>query len=180
MSDKEISKDETFWKVLSSALELEFRKGHLKWTMTELSRKSGITRSLIYYYFGREKMDIMKAAVNIVGEEFVGLTDERMALWQEGKFQESLLRAREFYNKAPYLCAFAMSYRSKPNELGEALVQIEKAFIEKIKKFAPKASQVQLNTLYSLYFGICFSPYVGEDEIRIFTHFIQDIFSKLN
>lgn len=176
---KENTKDETFWLVLNSALELEFRKGHLKWTMTELSRKSGVTRSLIYYYFGREKMDIMQAAVNIIGEEFVGLNDERMVLWEQRRFKESLMHARDFYDKAPFLCAFILSYRDKPNEIGEALLKIEKGFIEKIKQFAPKATDAQVNTLYALYFGVCFSPYVGEEEIDIFTNFIQGIFEKL-
>lgn len=177
---KENTKDETFWQILNSALELEFRKGHLKWTMTELSRKSGVTRSLIYYYFGREKMDIMQAAVNIIGEEFVGLNDKRMQLWSQGQFKESLMQARDFYDKAPFLCAFVLNYRDKPNSIGEALVKIEKGFIDKIKQFAPKASQAQVNTLYALYFGICFSPYVGEEEIEIFAHFVQDVFGKFN
>ena len=70
-------KDEAFWKILNAAIELDYKKGHLKWTMTELSRRSGVTRSLIYYYFGRQKAAILKEAVKIVGEEFVGLNERR-------------------------------------------------------------------------------------------------------
>ena len=50
-----LSKDETFWSVLYSAIELDFKRGHLRGTMSELSRMSNVTRSLIYYYFGKSK-----------------------------------------------------------------------------------------------------------------------------
>jgi len=46
-----LTKDDTFWKVLNTAIILDFNRGHLRWSMSELSRSSGITRSLIYYYF---------------------------------------------------------------------------------------------------------------------------------
>lgn len=173
-------KDDIYWAVLNCALELEFKKGHLKWTMTELSRKSKITRSLIYYYFGRSKMDILQAAVSIIGEEFVGIGNDRLELWMNGKFEESLLEARQFYDKTPHLCAFYLNYRSKPNDIGHGLLKLEKSFIRKMKKFAPKASNEQINTMFAVYFGIAFSPNVGAAEIKIFSHFMTNIFSKLS
>jgi AcrR family transcriptional regulator len=172
-------KDDIYWKVLNCALELEFKKGHLKWTMTELSRKSKITRSLIYYYFGRSKVDILQAAVSIIGEEFIGLSDQRMAMWRHGRFEEGLLEARQFYEKMPYLCAFYLNYRERPNEIGEALLKIEKAFHRKIQQIAPKANRAQINTIFAVYFGIVYSPNIAEKEIQIFTGFMKDIFTKL-
>ncbi len=172
-------KDEIYWKVLNCALELEFKKGHLKWTMTELSRKSKITRSLIYYYFGRSKMSILQAAVAIIGEEFIGLSEERMEMWKRGEFEQGMKEARQFYERMPYLCAFYLNYREKPNEIGDALSKIEKAFHRKIQQIAPSASKAQINTIFAVYFGVVYSPNVGSEEIKIFTTFMTDIFKKL-
>ena len=172
-------KDDIYWKVLNCALELEFKKGHLKWTMTELSRKSKITRSLIYYYFGRSKMDILEAAISIIGEEFIGMSDKRIDLWKKGEFEAGLMEARKFYDRMPFLCAFYLNYRTRPNEIGEALLKIDKAFKRKLKQNAPNATPAQINTLFAVYFGVAYSPYVGPEEIKLFTSFIKDIFKKL-
>ena len=56
------NKDETYLKILQTVLRLEFQKGHLKWSISEISRISGVTRSLIYYYFGQKKEEIMEEA----------------------------------------------------------------------------------------------------------------------
>lgn len=49
------TKEEVYFLVCNAILKLEVSKGHLKWTISEVSRISKITRSLIYYYFGKEK-----------------------------------------------------------------------------------------------------------------------------
>ena len=177
-TEEKNKKDEIYWKVLNCALELEFRKGHLKWTMTELSRKSKITRSLIYYYFGRSKMSILQAAVNIIGEEFIGLSNKRMEMWKNGQYEAGLLEARQFYERMPYLCAFYLNYRERPNEIGEALLKIDKAFRRKLRQVAPNASKAEINTIFAVYFGVVYSPEVGPDEIKIFTTMMGDIFKK--
>ncbi len=177
---EENKKDDLYWKVLNCALELEFKKGHLKWTITELSRKSQITRSLIYYYFGRSKMDILQAAVSIIGEEFIGMTEERKKLWLDGELEAGLRKSREIYDKMPYLCAFYLSYREQTNEIGDSLKKIEKNFKQKLKQALPGASPEQLNTVFAVYFGVVYSPFVGEKEIRLFTQFMKDIFAQIN
>lgn len=180
MINSQNKKDDLYWTVLNNALELDFKKGHLKWTISELSRKSKITRTLIYYYFGRSKISILEAAVSIIGEEFVGIANQRVELWQKGQFEESLLEARQFYKKLPFLCAFYLNYRSRPNDIGKALLKLENSFKRKVKKSAPKATNAQINTIFAIYFGIGFSPNVGEAEIKIFAQFINGIFQNLS
>lgn len=172
-------KDDVYWKVLNCALELEVKKGHQKWTMTELGRKSKITRSLIYYYFGRSKMDILQAAVNIIGEEFIGLSNQRQELWNSEEFETGLLETRKMYDRMPYLCSFYLDNRDKDNDIGFALRKVDQAFKSKLKKAAPKASPEQINTLFAVYFGIAYSPFVGPAEVKIYVGFIRDIFAKL-
>lgn len=173
-----IKKDEIFWQILNAAIELDFKKGHLKWTMTDLSRKSGITRSLIYYYFGRSKSEILKAGVKIVGEEFVGLTPDRMEAWKGDKFLESLSLARSIYEKSPFLCAFYLNNRNMDHEVGLALRDVEKSFISKLKENFPSARVDQINTLFAVYFGIVFSPHVGKEEMSLFVKMVQGLLQK--
>lgn len=179
MEDKKPNKDETYWKVLNCAVELEMKKGHLKWTMTELSRKSQVTRSLIYYYFGRSKIEIIEAAIQIIGEEFAGLSEKRMKMWKEGKLEESLLEARSFHEKSPHLCAYYINFRDKQNDVGKALLKLEKEYRSKLKAFAPKASQEQLNVIFAVYFGVVYAPNVGPKEIKIFMDIMKNLLQKL-
>ena len=48
-----------------------------------------MTRSLIYYYFGRSKVSILKEGVKVIGEELVGLNERRIRMWKEGRFLDS-------------------------------------------------------------------------------------------
>lgn len=179
MSEKKPTKDETYWRVLNCAVELEMTKGHLKWTMTELSRKSKVTRSLVYYYFGRSKIEIIEAAVSIIGEEFAGLSEKRMKMWEEGRFEESLIEAREFHDKAPHLCAYYITFRDKKNDVGKSLIKLENTFRRKLKKFMPRATDEQANTIFAVYFGMVYAPNVSEKEIKIFMPVMQGLISKL-
>ncbi len=173
-------KDDAFWAVLSSAIELEYKKGHLKWTITELSRKSKVTRSLIYYYFGRSKVSILKEGVKVIGEELVGLTEERIRKWKEGQFLESMLDAFEIYQKAPFLCAFYLNYRTMPNEIGESLLHLENEFFKKIKQFMPSLSDAQARAVFATYFGIIFSPLSNRESIHVNTEYLQKIFKEFS
>jgi AcrR family transcriptional regulator len=170
-----LSKDEMYWKILNCALDLELKKGHLKWTLSELSRHSGITRSLIYYYFGRSHVRILEDAISIMGQELIGLNDSRVKMWKERRWQESLTQARSIYEKAPNMCLFYLSNRNKSNSIGIKLNELEKAFFQRIKKFKPELTHEMCNTLFAIFFGIIFSPHVGSEEIDCFAKIIDSI-----
>lgn len=175
MQTKLISKDETYWKVLNCALDLEIKKGHLKWSLSDLSRKSQITRSLIYYYFGRSKLALLEEAVSIIGQELIGVGDERMEMWRQGQLLESLLAARKIAEEAPNICVFYITYRDRNNSLGLRLKKLEKDFYQKMRSFKPEISRELSNTLFALYFGIIFSPNVGPKEIECFVHLVANL-----
>ena len=127
------TRDETFWKVLNAALDLDFRKGHLKWTMSELSRKSSITRSLIYYHFGRSKAAILQEAVRVIGEQVIGVDPERLELWRTGNWNASVMHSRELMETSPSLLNFYLLHRSRPTEIGESLRGLETRYKRKLK-----------------------------------------------
>jgi AcrR family transcriptional regulator len=168
-------RDATFWKILSAALELDFRKGHLKWTMSELSRKSTITRSLIYYHFGRSKAGILQEAVRVVGEELVGLGPERVGMWRSGKMVDSLKAARALAKEAPYLGQFYLSHREKPTDVGSALRRIETEYLKKLATFFPAATDVDRRTLFTVFFGMCFSPFSDDNVIELLAESVRKV-----
>lgn len=164
--------------MLSAAVELDFRKGHLQWTMTELARRSGVTRSLIYYYFGRSKLSIVKSAVKIMGDEIVGMSDRRLKMWRKGQYQESLRESREILEKAPYIGAFYLTCRSWSNELGETVRAMEETLLKKIQHFLPNFGEVEARAVATVYFGMVFSPFSGDVVIDQILPLLVDVFEE--
>ncbi|HVK59915.1 MAG TPA: TetR/AcrR family transcriptional regulator [Bdellovibrionales bacterium] len=159
------SRDETFWKVLNAALELDFRKGHLKWTMSELSRKSSITRSLIYYHFGRSKSAILTEAVRVIGEEIIGIAPDRMELWKVGDWAQAIQRGRSVTQQSPYLVNFYMVHRDRPTDVGEGLRKLETRYMKKLGDIFPKLTEAELRILFGIFFGMIFAPLVNNEAI---------------
>jgi AcrR family transcriptional regulator len=159
------NKDANFWKVLNAAMELDFRRGHLKWTVSELSRKSGITRSLIYYHFGRSKVTILEEAVRVIGEELIGLGEERMKQFQSGDWAGSVIRAREIANQSPFLVQFYLLHRNRPTEIGTSILQLEERYNAKLAMAFPERSEHGRRALYAFFFGLIFAP--GIDDAAI-------------
>lgn len=160
-------RDSTFWKVLNAALELDFRKGNLKWTMSELSRKSGITRSLIYYHFGRSKTAILSEAINVIGEEIIATGPDRVALWRDGKWAETVRLSREVASQAPHLCNFYLLHRDRPTEIGTAIRALETAYLKKLQKLFPELPAAGIKALFAFFFGICFAPHVDDETVEV-------------
>jgi len=161
------TKDETYWKVLRSAIDLDFRKGHLKWTISDLSRSSKITRSLIYYYFGRSREQILYDAVRYVGEELFGFTEMRLALWQEGKLEESIQSSRQTIKEHPALLAFYFSHRFRETPLGEEIRKLERRYFQKMKRFFPKANSMEHELLNALIIGLTLTPGLAPESIGL-------------
>ena len=173
-------RDKVFWKVLNSALELDFRKGYLKWTMSELSRKSAITRSLIYYHFGRSKLSILHEAVNVIGSELIGVNDERMRMWTEGKWIDSMARTREVCAMAPSLCSFYLLHRERPTEIGEAMRKLEKAYIKKLETIFHTLPPEGIRAVSAFFFGITFSPQITDEAVVYAVKALQSLVGPTN
>ena len=160
-------RDQTFWKVLNAALDLDFRKGHLKWTMSELSRKSGITRSLIYYHFGRSKTAILQEAVRVIGEQLIGVDTERMEQWRTGDWTKALIRSRQLTHESPSLINFYFLHRSRPTEIGESLRALEGEYNKKLAVLFPHLDQIERQALFAFFWGVTFAPDVEQPAIEV-------------
>lgn len=162
-----LSKDETFWSVLNSAIELDFKRGHLRWTMSELSRTSKVTRSLIYYYFGKSKEAILLEAVKLIGEEFFGLNAGRIELWQKGQIAESVLQSRRLMEKCPHMGTFYMVHREEQTDIGSSLRQLEAEHKQKLKRFFSGAPEQGLEAIFGLFLGLVMTPGLSDGAVRI-------------
>lgn len=160
-------RDQTFWKVLNAALDLDFRKGHLKWTMSELSRKSGITRSLIYYHFGRSKSAILQEAVRVIGEQLIGVDAERMEQWRAGDWTKAIVRSRQLTEESPSLLNFYLLHRGRPTEIGESLKKLEGEYYKKLEALFPQLDKSARQALFAFFWGVTFAPDVDQAAINI-------------
>jgi len=162
-----LSKDETFWSVLNSAIELDFKRGHLRWTMSELSRISKVTRSLIYYYFGKSKEAILLEAVKLIGEEFFGLNANRIDLWNKGQIADSVLQTRRLMEKCPHMGTFYMVHREEQTEIGASLRQLETEYKQKLKKFFSRAPAPNLEAVFGIFMGLVITPGLSDESVRV-------------
>lgn len=177
MSKLPHTKEEVYQAVLNSAIELEIQLGHQKWTYTLLSKKSAISRTLIYYYFGKEKINILQEACRLFGEVLAGSTEERMQAWEDDKIEIGLNKTRDLFAKYPYLVPFYFLNRSKENQVGELIRKYEKDGHTKRKKFFPNLSESELRVLYSFHLGLVSFPHLIESDVKAACQILKKSFT---
>lgn len=156
------NKDQHYWKVLDAVVRLEVVKGHLRWKISDVSRLSGVQRTLIYYYFGKSKENILKTAMKSIGDEIFGLSPERVKLWAEGRVRESILLSRAQVQKAPHVAEFFFHWRHQSSDVQETLLDLEKRNIQKFKTYFPQLKEAEVKALYSILFGLVIFPELPE------------------
>jgi AcrR family transcriptional regulator len=155
-------KDQIYWKILNAAVALDIRKGHLKWSMSELSRAARVTRPLIYYYFGKSKLGILQEAVALFGAEFSGATPKRQEDWRQGRIAETLLDSRRILKASPELLPFYLLNRARGNALSRELKAREKVFRGKISEYFPHLPEAEADAACAAVWGLVFTPELPE------------------
>jgi AcrR family transcriptional regulator len=135
--------------------------------MSDLSRKSGITRSLIYYHFGRSKSSILREAISVIGEEIVATNPERTAMWRDGRWAETVKLSRDVANQAPNLCNFYLTHRDRPTEIGEEIRSLEATYIRKLQRLFPEFEPAAIRAIFGFFFGIVFAPHVDDEAVKV-------------
>lgn len=158
-------KDKNYWLVLDAVIRLEVNKGHLQWKLTEISRLSGVGRPLIYYYFGKSKEEIVQTALKIIGDEFFGLSEERLQLWREGRVEESIRRTRDLLQNAPHVSVFFFYWRYRQGEIADFLKNLEKRYREKLRLAFPEKTPVEIDAIFVILFGLILLPDVNPATI---------------
>lgn len=138
---------------------LESGKGHLKWKVTDLVRKSGISRTLVYRYLGNSKKEILTSALNIFCSDFYGFADE-----SRNNFPIEIARAREHLIKYPEAILFYQKWRSRESFLKVEFEQIERRFQKKLKSIFPHYSESEILLAHACIHGAVTSPFLSGDQ----------------
>lgn len=178
-SSQRVEKDDIYWRVLNSAIALDFENGHQRWTISDLSRASGITRSLIYYYFGKSRLNILTEAVKLIGEEMFGFKQNKLALWEQGKVADSIFATGSILRKAPYLGAFYFSHRDRDSAIGKSLQDLEKKYLEKLKRFFPQTSVADLTIVFGIFMGIALTPNIEKESVEKVVAVVMRVLRKV-
>lgn len=172
MAKRAPNKQQIYRDVLSAAIQLDLQLGYLKWTVSRLARVSGVSRTLIYYYFGKSKVSILMEATKLFGEELAGIADPaKPSLWASGDMVFAFTESRKLLRRIPGITAWYFLQREKETEVGRAIRKIEAAHLVKISRFFPGSSEETVYAVYSLFFGISFSgqsvPLMPSEAVRI-------------
>lgn len=114
---KDFNKKElVFYKICDSVLYFEVVKGHLNWSLSDISKQADVTRSLIYYYLGKEKDAILNEVVNFMLELFFNSSGENKLGVRE-RMRHVLTQVREM----PHIYIYYISERIKDTQYGKAI-----------------------------------------------------------
>lgn len=176
--NKKIDKNEIFTAVFVAVFKLDLLKGYMKWTLTDLSRHSKVSRTLIYYYFGKSKESIMNSAVEILGKEYFGLNDERMNLWRDGNIYESVRRSRALWQASPHVYSFYILRREQDNPVGERLRELERLYEKKLQGFYPGISKAMQDATRATLIGLAVSPSLSEEGLRYSIDLVRKLLDR--
>lgn len=168
-----MGKDKIYLNILRTVLRLEIQKGHLKWSLSEVSKISGVTRSLIYYYFGKNKHEIMQEATSYLGKEIFSLD---MSPTSALPINERLKILTEVLRDNPYLFLHFYINKCKDNETGENIRSIEDRFLVKLKGEFPNLSEEQRLLIYVIELGILAYQKADAHFIDWIKEYVSDMF----
>ncbi len=120
-------KDETYYKICNAVLQLQVEKGDLKWRVSDIAKYSGVTRSLIYYYFGKEKEVIYEEAVRFMLDFFLPSPDDVSV-----GIRVRMERIIEHLSEMPYLFVLFYLEKDQPTKVGELIREREERVIKRI------------------------------------------------
>jgi len=156
------NKNKSLTQLSDAVFFLEESKGHLKWKVTDLSRKSKLSRSLIYQYLGSSKKEILVSAFGNFIADFYGFENSGKAI----SFWEQIKIARQRMIQNPEAIIFYQKWRTKDSWLRNEFIQIEKKFQARLKKAFPHLTELQVISLHASIHGIVTAPFLDPEQAQ--------------
>lgn len=154
------SKSDKIFHIAACALSLDVSEGHLRWKVTDLERKSKVSRSLIYRYLGGDKKSILQNSMEIFVSQFYGLEKKTVTL----TFAELVSQTRQWAIDYPETILFYQKNRAASSELKEAFVRVEEKFQKKLKKIFPHFSAEELLVAHACIHGVVTAPFLSAQQ----------------
>lgn len=160
-----MSKKNPRLEILIKVISLEVNKGHLKWKVSDLARLCDVSRSLVYYHFGKTKQEILSSCLELLATEYYGLNRANADWVFDGSLPEVLLRARKLHMKTPAIAAFYQRWRMQDSPLKDQLEKYEIEFQQKIKKAHPHLSMTKILAIHGIFHGLITAPFITDAAI---------------
>lgn len=155
-------KEQVYFKICDSVLYYELIKGHMKWSLSDISKHSGVTRSLIYYYMGKEKEQILQEAVLFMLELFFNSNHDRK-MGVEERMHMILTKVKEM----PHVFLFYVSERIKDSEYGEIIRKAEQELLVYLEREL-KLDKTEVMKLFLMELGACAFQLNPDDAYTFF------------
>ena len=161
----ELEKDKYF-RICDVLLRLEVQKGHLKWSISQVSREASVTRTLIYYYFGSTKESLLHEAFHYMLHTIYGDYTERLGL------EKRVTKITAITKKNPYLFMLWYLNRGTDSMLGQMIEEKEGKILELLQSRIEGSTELDILKIYLMEVGAV-GLNLEEDKIK-------EIFGKYN
>ncbi len=164
-------------QVLGLVISYEISKGHLKWKISDVSRRLKISRSLIYYHFGKTKADILDACYRMIAQEFYGLNHDftKILDFDNRILETSLVRTRKIYLETPAIVTFFHRWRLEDSPARERIIDMEKTFQDKLQKALPWLKRDEILAVHSIIHGVGTSPFATPGSVEIVVELLKPL-----
>lgn len=167
MPEMEKLENDKIFTLVNTILAFENQKGHLKWKVTEIARASKVSKSLVYYYLGSTKEQILDNCIRIGAEEFYGLNEERNTMVKSGDLLGSLMYTRNIFMKNYSFTTFYLRWRNSPGAIGETLRGYDDRYQKKLKLLFPHLSPSERLALQAVFQGLVIAPGIDESSLKV-------------
>lgn len=137
------SKEEIYFAVCNAILKMEVAKGHLQWTLSDISRESNVTRSLIYYYFGKEKDVVLEEAYKFVIAQIFNIERTKTV-----GIRERLRAILNDVKNMPYLFVLYYLEKNAGTQFGKMINEAEALLLKAMKTEFPQLQDSQILEVY--------------------------------
>lgn len=167
-------------------------------THARVARLSGISRSWLYKYIGAEKNDLMKFAIQCLGEQLT-TQDVEDEIRNKEEYLHSIVRGMErmFDNtlKYPYFIPVYYRFKGTPTAPGEAVTKVENQYIDRQAKILKKVFAISLaeakvsavlmtsfrmSIAHTWQFGSLKNQVSKEDLLGIVAVYLEELFEGKN
>lgn len=157
-------KEEVFFRICNSVLKKEIEKGHLQWTISDVARDAEVTRSLVYYYFGKEKEKVFKEAWKYMISIFFQFSD----ISNSPPINIRMYNILQSMKKMPYLFILFFLQKSSNSEIAKEIAKAEAELLKTFQREYPSYTKTQILRLYLLELGSIAYNLSPEDAHDVF------------
>lgn len=156
--------DKTRFNIICTVFDLEVSKGHLKWSVSQISRSCKVSRTLVYYHFGKTKKEILLNCLDDLTRQLYGLSEDRRD-FKKTSLIDSLKACHDLYAKVPSYSVFCQKWARKPSIYRDQYLEIQKMYDEKLHFNFPRSTRAQRISLRALFYGLVAAPSFDREYI---------------